>query len=150
MVPIQLPIEILSLPIANILSVWLFGLSIGRTLAGPYLSRHGKTLNSGRTFLICVGVAAMPLCLVAGFKAIHFCYSFMEYPPFRIEPANFAGGPSKRQAMLALSLASMCQLFLAVCIWLIAFRLFASPSTAATHRTQANLNCQALPLRGPE
>lgn len=135
MIPIELSIDFLALPIANVLSVWLFGLSIARSLAGPYLTRRGKMLNSGRTFLFGVGVVAMPLCLVAGFKAIHVCYSFMEISPFRIEPANFAGGPSNRQAMLAMCLASFCQLFLAMCIWLIAFRLSASPMTMATHRT---------------
>lgn len=131
MIPIA--IEIFVLPIACLFAVWIFGFAIAKRAARMYLTRRAKTLDLGGPLGCCVGIVAMPLCFLAGALTSFLCYSLMDYPATRVEPANFSGGPSGWQTLFANVVASLMQCFVAVCLWLIAFYATATNSYDAKH-----------------
>lgn len=122
---IPFPIEIVVLPLSSLIAALIAGPAIAL-----HLTRHARAIRPsdsrlGPAAIILLSVLALIACFAASFATAALAYSLMTYPPTRIEPANFAGGPSGGQIALANTLASAAALAVATGIWLTAFRFAA-------------------------
>lgn len=118
---IPFPIEIVVLPLVSLITALIAAPAIAYHLTRPAraLRRNASLLRP--VACIFLGVLALIACFVTSWATLAIAYSLMTYPPPRIEPANFAGGPSNGQVALANTLAAVAALAVAIGIWLPAF-----------------------------
>lgn len=140
---IPIPFELFLLPVVALVSAWGLGIAIARFLHAHFFAQPaGKDglskRQSSKPFLsvstvIGAGIAAMTLSLLAGALTLWLCYSFiyafMDVPPHRIEPANFAGGPTPLQVFAAIGITTSVQISVSVLVWNITYRKTAAPNT---------------------
>ena len=140
---IPIPFELVLLPVVALVSAWGLGIAIARFLDANFFAQPaGKVGLSKRksskpplsvSTVIGAGIAAMALSLLAGALTLWLCYSFiyafMDVPPQRIEPANFAGGPTPFQVFAATGITTLVQVSVSVLVWHVTYRKTAAPNT---------------------
>jgi len=128
-----IPFELFLLPVVALVSAWGLGTAIARFVDAHFFAQPAGKPSLSVSTIIGAGIAAMALSLLAGVLSLWLCYSFiyafMDVPPHRIEPANFAGGPTPFQVFAATGITTLVQISASVLVWHTTYRRTASANT---------------------